>query len=503
MAKKLKSVLESSGEVINDLDDLMRMQEPKFVGKGTDIFESEDEDDDDKETLKEDDDSKDEDDVIKEAKKIMAKRKAKLKEDDDSEDERKDKINIDEDEFNALGSKITNQGKSGTSNELDPSKDEKDANIFEDIENIIKSKDEDSADIFESEDEDDDDKETLKEKKKSKLKEAEDDDSKDEDDVIKEAKKIMAKRKAKLKEADGDNDEDDKLKEKQNPDGTNSKTDWDGKLKEKKKAKIKEADGDEYEDDWDEKDKEDFLDESKTLSDKEQKLVLEALNIPASAKNEVKTIFESMVANKLRSEKKRIANRFQKKLEEERANLIESLDLYAKEEVRKWKEENKPIFESKARMKKLEEGFNAMSKMFKELGFDTVLSESVIGNKYSTLIKEHKAVLERNNKLESIVENINVKQLYENATVGLSRNQARRFASLAESLEFDNVKDLNEKLKTLRKLFTEQKKYESEELDVDNSKVNESDEDNDDGNILVKEETADDLVSESLKILSK
>lgn len=405
MAKRLKSIMEADNE-INDIEDLLKDQEPEVEKSGEDIFESEDEENKDDEIEVDENEDEDED--------------KDLDENEDEDDEDKDldedieKIDEpDEDLLNAIGKVTSNEGKSKGSEEV-PGVG---ASLSENDD--FDTGEDNSDEIFESDDADEED-----------------------------------------KELDENEDED------------------------------------EDEDDEDKKD----LDESK-LSPKELKIVMESLKIPASSKKEIKIVFESMVANKLKAEKALIEKKAEKKVAKIREELIEATDLYAKEVVRKWKEANKPVFESKAKLARLEEGFHKLAEIFSSLGFETTLNESEISKKYTTIVKRHKELLERNQKLEAYVERIQVKELYEGYLTGMSKNQRRKFVSLAETLEFDTIKDLKEKLDAIKKLFVEKKTYENDELE--DNEVNE-DEFNDDG-VLTPDENDlagnDALVNESLKLL--
>ena len=408
MAKKLKSIMEEDNE-INDIEDLLKDQEPKSDDSGDALAES---DDDEIEVNEEDDDDKDKVD----------------------ESEIEDVIDASDKVLNAVGNKETNQGKSGGDETI--SEDEFDTG------------NDDGQNIFEDEDEDAD---------KDKVDESEDDDKDD------------------LEESD-DDDDDDKLDEDEDEDADKDKVD-------------------ESEDDDDDK-----VNES-TLSPKELKIVMEALKIPASSKKEIKTIFEAMVKNKIKAQKSLIEKKAEKKVAKIREELIEGVDLYAKEVVSKWKTANKPVFESKAKLARLEEGFHKLAEIFQTLGLDAALNESKVASKYTTLTQKYTALLERNQKLEAYVEKMHVRELYESYVSGLSKNQKRKFVSLAETLEYDTVRDLKEKLDAIKKLFIEKKVYEDDELE--DKTVNEEDF-NDDG-VLTPDEndigTNDALVNESVKLL--
>lgn len=402
MAKKLKALLESNTDAVNDIDDLLKMQEPvneeeEFTGDGVlkpeELGESEDEDG---EKLDEGDGNE-----------IINK---ELKE---SEDEEK----LDEDALNAEGARKTVEGESGTKDKLDPDNNETEADIFESIETYIKSQDQNDAEIFESEDEDGE-----------KLDENEDEEKLDENE---------------------------------------------------------------------DEEKED------TLSEAEQKIVMEALNIPASAMKELKIVFESMVANKVQKHKKLAESRAARKAAKIVTEMKKTLELQVEETVRQWHSKNKPIFEAQEKMKRLEESFKQVSNILKGVGFETSLNESATATRYSKLATAHNTLLERNKKLERFVEDTQVRKLFEKKVEGLSQNQKRRFTALAENLEYKDLKDLDERLETLRKLFKESRKNESE-LDADEIVISEEgDEEKLDEGLFVgrKEPKASDLLAETLRYL--
>jgi len=458
MAKKLKSVMEADNE-INDIEDLLKGQEPTTVRDGKDIFgESEDDDkkDDDVEVNESDDDDDEDKNDVNEA-------------------EIEDVIDASDKVLNAIGKKDSNEGTSGG-----------DETIDEGDEFCVG--DDNSDEIFEDEEADAENARNKKVSEAKKLKEAKD---------AKAAKKLKeakaAKKAAKLKEAEDDDDDKDDLDESEDDD------DDDDKVNESDDDEDDDKDMNESDDDDDDKD-DDKVNES-TLSPKELKIVMEALKIPASAKKEIKTIFEAMVKNKIKAQKSLIEAKSEKKVAKIREELIEGVDLYAKEVVTKWKAANKPVFENQVKLARLEEGFHKLGEIFKALGLESSLNESAVAAKYSTLTTKYNALLERNQKLESYVEKIHVRELYEACVSGLSKNQKRKFISLAETLEYDTVKDLKEKLDAIKKLFVEKKVYEDDELE--DKTVNE--ESFDDEGVLSPDENDigdnDALVSESVKLL--
>ena len=445
MAKKLKSVMEADNE-INDIEDLLKAQEPKTVRDGKDIFGESEEDDknDDDVEVNEDEDTDDDKNDVNEA-------------------EIEDVIDASDKVLNAIGHVDTNEGKSKGSETIEESDefctgDDDGQNIFED--------DQADADNKRNKDKDAGIDESKKSKKK-KLKEDDDSDKDDDKDELDE---------------DEDSDDDDKKDLDEDEDSDDDKDD------------MNESDDDEEDDD-------DKVNES-TLSPKELKIVMEALKIPASSKKEIKTIFEAMVKNKIKSQTKLIEAKSAKKVAKIRSELIEGVDLYAKEVVKKWKEANKPIFESKVKLARLEEGFHKLGEIFKALGLESSLNESAVASKYTTLTTKYNALLERNQKLEAYVEKIHVRELYESCVSGLSKNQKRKFISLAETLEYDTVKDLKEKLDAIKKLFVEKKVYEDDELE--DKTVNEDGDFDEDGVITPAENDIGDndaLVTESVKLL--
>lgn len=384
MAKKLKSIMEDNE--INDIEDLLKDQEPKVDQDGEDIFESEDEENKDDIEV---DESDEEDDK------------------DLEESEIEEIIDASDKELNALGKKATNQGKSGG-----------DETITEDE---FETGEDDGEDIFESEDEEE--------------------------------------------ELDEPDEEDEKVDEEE----------------EEEEEKLEEA----------------------RLSPKELKIVMEALEIPASSKKEIQVVFEAMVSNKIKSQKALIEKKAAAKVSKIRKELIEGIELYADDVVRKWKEANQPIFESKAKLSRLEEGFHKISQIFQELGLESSLNESKTAQKYSELSKKYTSLLERNKKLEAYVEKVHVRELYESYVSDLSKNQKRRFIALAETLEYSTLKDLKEKLEAVKKLFVEKKVYEEDELE--NTTVDEENFE-DDGVITPPESTdgvTDPLITESVKLFMR
>ena len=452
MAKKLKSVMEADNE-INDIEDLLKDQEPKTVRDGKDIFgESEDDDKkDDEVEVNEDEESDDDKDDVNEA-------------------EIEDVIDASDKVLNAIGKKDSNEGTSGGDETISEGDDD------------FCTGDDNSDEIFEDEMADEENarnkkkvdeakkakklKEAKAAKKAAKLKEAEDEDDDDKDDV---------------NESDDEDEDDDKVNESEDDDD--------------EKDDVNESDEDDDKDDEDDK-----VNES-TLSPKELKIVMEALKIPASAKAEIKTIFEAMVKNKIKAQKALIEAKSEKKVAKIRSELIEGVDLYAKEVVTKWKAANKPVFENQVKLARLEEGFHKLGEIFKALGLESSLNESAVAAKYQTLTTKYTALLERNQKLEAYVEKIHVRELYEACVSGLSKNQKRKFISLAETLEYDTVKDLKEKLDAIKKLFVEKKVYEDDELE---DKTANEDVFDDEGVLTPGENDIGDndaLVNESVKLL--
>ena len=174
-----------------------------------------------------------------------------------------------------------------------------------------------------------------------------------------------------------------------------------------------------------------------------------------------KTIFEAAINSKVATIKEDLENDYAKKLEEEieskKVELTERVDSYLEYVAGEWLQENELAVEAGLKTEMTESFLEGMKSLFEEHYV------SIPEDKYDVLENMVNKLDEMEGKLNEQIEN-NValnKRLAESKSdgilsdvaEGLAITQKEKFASLAESVEFESEKNYREKLVTLRESY--------------------------------------------------
>jgi len=183
--------------------------------------------------------------------------------------------------------------------------------------------------------------------------------------------------------------------------------------------------------------------------------------ITESVLKEINTLFEASVASKISTLKedirKEVEGDCRKELVQFKENLINKMDIYFKRVVKEFTNDNRLVIESKIKTKILETAFNQIKDTLVKNNINLTERDSKILKKMEgkTKVLEQKLNEEvgKNIKLSKKFKIQKYRNIFENETRDLSMNKKEQLKSLMESIEFENGKDLKEKIKIMRKNF--------------------------------------------------
>jgi len=186
-------------------------------------------------------------------------------------------------------------------------------------------------------------------------------------------------------------------------------------------------------------------------------------------KDKARTIFEAALRTKVKQIKETLDEQYEDRLVEEvqlmKQELIERVDAYLEYVSEEWMTENILAIENGIKVKVVENFMTGMKSLFEENYVD------IPEEKYDVLEGMVEKLDEMETKLnEQIEKNVHLNRLFsesvadrifDNVAEGLAITQREKFASLAESVEFEGEEEYKERLKTIRESYFPEKRKSS------------------------------------------
>lgn len=195
------------------------------------------------------------------------------------------------------------------------------------------------------------------------------------------------------------------------------------------------------------KEEEEVKESFDAMIDKEQ-------NLSEGFRNKLSVLFEMYAAAKAK-----------KLTSEQTKKIVESLDVYAEQQVAKFKKEQQDKINHAITEAKKVQAYNKMKHIVESLFGADVSKDIKMSERYA---KEIKALREENEKLKKSVARLNesvelakMNALFESKTSKLSDDMKKNLSAILESIDFKSVEDFSKKLDTSIKyinLIGEQKK---------------------------------------------
>lgn len=178
-------------------------------------------------------------------------------------------------------------------------------------------------------------------------------------------------------------------------------------------------------------------------------------------KEKAKTIFEAAVKQKVAEEVAALEEAFAATLEEEVARINEELssnvDDYLNYVVEQWTAENEVAIEAGLRSELTEEFISGLRNLFAEhyidIPEDKVNVVEEMGNKVAELESKLNEEIERNVSLSKMLNESKTNEILFNACDGLTDTQAAKLKSLAEGIEYSDVKEYAQKISVLKENY--------------------------------------------------
>ena len=178
-------------------------------------------------------------------------------------------------------------------------------------------------------------------------------------------------------------------------------------------------------------------------------------------KEKAKTIFEAAVKQKVAEEIATLEEAFAQTLEEEVNRINEELssnvDDYLNYVVEQWTAENEVAIEAGLRSELTEEFISGLRNLFTEHYIDipedkvNVIEE--LGSKVEELESKLNEEIERNVSLSKMLNESKTNEILLNACDGLTDTQAEKLKSLAEGIEYSDVKEYAQKISVLKENY--------------------------------------------------
>lgn len=178
-------------------------------------------------------------------------------------------------------------------------------------------------------------------------------------------------------------------------------------------------------------------------------------------KEKAKTIFEAAVKQKVAEEIVTLEEAFAQTLEEEVNRINEELssnvDDYLNYVVEQWTAENEVAIEAGLRSELTEEFISGLRSLFTEHYIDipedkvNVIEE--LGSKVEELESKLNEEIERNVSLSKMLNESKTNEILLNACDGLTDTQAEKLKSLAEGIEYSDVKEYAQKISVLKENY--------------------------------------------------
>lgn len=221
-----------------------------------------------------------------------------------------------------------------------------------------------------------------------------------------------------------------------------------------------------HEDEEDEDEKEDDKEEKKEMDEEvDMSEDLDALfageELSEDFKNKAKTIFESAVKAKVASVRAELEEAYAITLEEEVNELKEELsnnvDDYLNYVVEQWTSENEVAIEAGLRTELTEDFISGLKNLFAEHYIDIPEDKINVVEEMGAKVEELEAKLneeiERSVILSKMLNESKTNEILLSACEGLTDTQVEKLKTLAEGIEFADVKEYEQKINTLKESY--------------------------------------------------
>lgn len=205
------------------------------------------------------------------------------------------------------------------------------------------------------------------------------------------------------------------------------------------------------------------------FSDDLNALVESEATLSEEFKAKTAVIFEAAVKSKLSEEINRLESEYAEQLAEEvsttKADLVEKVDSYLNYVVEQWMEDNKVAIQTGLRTEIAEGFMNKLKDVFEESYIEVPeskvdlvdeLAEANEGLEAQVNEATAKAI-----KLGEELETYKRTAVIREATKDLAETQVEKLTSLAEAVDFENVKAFSQKVSTLKESYFSKPKAES------------------------------------------
>jgi|TARA_B110000908_G_scaffold53779_1_gene65542 hypothetical protein len=205
------------------------------------------------------------------------------------------------------------------------------------------------------------------------------------------------------------------------------------------------------------------------FSDDLNALVESEATLSEEFKAKTAVIFEAAVKSKLSEEINRLESEYAEQLAEEvsttKADLVEKVDSYLNYVVEQWMEDNKVAIQTGLRTEIAEGFMNKLKDVFEESYIEVPeskvdlvdeLAEANEGLEAQVNEATAKAI-----KLGEELETYKRTAIIREATKDLAETQVEKLTSLAEAVDFENVKAFSQKVSTLKESYFSKPKAES------------------------------------------
>ena len=206
---------------------------------------------------------------------------------------------------------------------------------------------------------------------------------------------------------------------------------------------------------------EEVIEEESYDVDADVQALLEGEELSEEFQSKARTIFETAIKSKVAEIKEELnesyANALVEELETIKTGLTERVDSYLEYVADEWMQENKLAVENGLKTEMTESFLEGMKSLFEE-HYVTIPEE-----KYDVLNSMVEKLDEMEDKLnEQVQKNVALNKrlaessadvIFAEVAEGLALSQKEKFASLAETVEFESEENYREKLSTLRKSY--------------------------------------------------
>ena len=231
-----------------------------------------------------------------------------------------------------------------------------------------------------------------------------------------------------------------------------------------------------------------------------ESLIADDSTISEDFKDNVSTIFEARVSDRVSQIQEQLETEYAGMLEEAvediRRDLTEKVDDYLNYVVEQWMEDNQIAIESGLRSEITEEFISGLRNLFAEHYIDVPSEKVDLVDELSSKVEELESSLneeiERGVQIKKALIESSKKEIIHTVCEGLTATQVEKIRSLAESVEFSTEDEYKDKLETIRENYfpSGTKRANEEQL---HEEIGESDE----------KTVADPMVAAVAKVISK